>query len=60
LYFCSLKHWFETGVWRSWLACLTGGQEVASSSLATPTDKQRLFRLKDSLFFVSDRHKSKV
>ena len=27
----------HVGAWRSWLACLTGGQEVVSSSLTAPT-----------------------
>lgn len=30
------------GVWRRWLACLHGVQEVVSSSLTTPTKPQRL------------------
>lgn len=32
------------------VACLTGGQEVASSSLATPTKEMRLL-LRQPLFF---------
>ncbi len=33
------KFFIKIGVWRSWLACLHGVQEVGSSSLLTPTKK---------------------
>ncbi len=33
----STKIELKNGVWRSWLACLHGVQEVGSSSLLTPT-----------------------
>ena len=33
---------FNTGVWRSLVACLTGGQEASGSSPDTPTKKHRM------------------
>ena len=40
-----------TGVWRSWLACWSGGPEVVSSSLTTPTNLKTSVRQAWAFFY---------